>query len=384
MGKELLMIPGPTPVPEKVLRAMARQIVSHVSDEFTEAFEDALKMTAKLFQTKGQPFILAGSGTLGMETALCNVVEPGEKILCVNNGFFGERFGEIAEAHGIGADSVEFEWGRHAEPSLIRERLEKGKYKALTIVHVDTATGIANPIKEIGEVVKNFDTLYIVDTVCSMGGMEVQVDNWNIDVCLTASQKAIAAPPGLALLTFSQNAQKAIEKRKLPVGTYYGDFTRWRFVMQDPKSRSYFATPSVPLIFALREALHLVLKEGLEKRWRRHLVAAEAMRMGIEAMGLHIYTEDNFRANTLTVFDVPEGINDGDLRNTMKKTYNVVCAGGLGKLKGRTLRIGHMGIVTSDDILRTLESVGDSLNKLGKMIETKNVVAQIKNKLKYL
>jgi len=378
------MIPGPTPVPDKVLRAMAKEMVSHVSDEFTEAFEDTLKMTAKLFQTKGQPFILAGSGTLGMETALCNIVEPGEKILCVNNGFFGERFGEIAEAHGIGADFIEFEWGRHAEPSLIRERLEKGKYKALTIVHVDTATGIANPIKEIGEVVKNFDTLYIVDTVCSMGGMEVKVDNWNIDVCLTGSQKAIAAPPGLALLTFSQNAQKAIEKRKLPVGTYYGDFTRWRSVMQDPKSRSYFATPSVPLIFALREALNLVLKEGLEKRWRRHLVAAEAMRMGIEAMGLHIYTEDNFRANTLTVFDVPEGINDGDLRNTMKKTYNVVCAGGLGKLKGRTLRIGHMGIVTSDDILRTLESVGDSLNKLGKKIETKNVVAQIKDKLKYL
>nr|MDO8099115.1 alanine--glyoxylate aminotransferase family protein [Candidatus Njordarchaeota archaeon] len=383
MGKELLMIPGPTPVPDEVLRAMSRQIVSHVSEEFVETLEDALKMTAKLFQTKGRPLILTGSGTLGMEAALCNIVEKGERVLCVNNGFFGERFGEIAQAHGIEVDFIEFEWGRHADPSLIKEKLERGKYKALTVVHVDTATGIANPVREIGEVVKNFDTLYIVDTVCSMGGMEVHVDDWNIDVCLTGSQKAIAAPPGLTLLTFSKNAQEAIEKRRTPVGTYYVDFTRWKSVMQDPKSRSYFATPSVPLIFALREALRLLFREGLEKRWRRHLVVAEAMRMGVEAMGLHIFPEDGFRANTLSVFDVPEGVNDGDLRNAMKKTHNVICAGGLGKLKGRTLRIGHMGIVSSDNILKTLESIGDSLDKLGKKIETKSIVSQTKDKLKY-
>jgi aspartate aminotransferase-like enzyme len=384
LGKELLMIPGPTTVSDQVLRAMAKQTVSHISDEFTEVFEEALKMTAKLFQTKGQPFILTGSGTLGMETALCNVVERGEKILCVSNGLFGERFIEIAQEHGIEVDSLEFDWGRHADPSIIKEKLERGKYKALTLVHVDTATGIANPIKEVGEVVKNFDTLYIVDTVCSMGGVEVQVDNWNIDVCLTGSQKAIAAPPGLALLTFSQNAQKAIEKRKTPVGTYYVDFIRWKSVMQDPRSRSYFSTPSVPLIFALREALRLIFKEGLEKRWRRHLVVAEAMRMGIEAMGLHIFPEDNFRANTLSVFELPEGVNDGDLLNTMKKKHNVICSGGLGKLKGGTIRIGHMGIVKPDDIIKTIESIGDSLNKLGKNIETKSVVSQTKGKLKYL
>lgn len=384
MPKELLMIPGPTRVSPSVLRTLATQIVSHASDEFVEALEDALKMTANLFQTKGQPVILTGSGTLGMETAVCNVVERGERILCVNNGYFGPRFGELAAAHGIAADSIEFEWGRHAEPSLIREKLDKGNYKAVTIVHVDTATGIANPIREVGDIVKDFDALYIADTVCSMGGMEVQVDNWHIDVCLTGSQKAIAAPPGLTLLSFSEKAQHAIEKRKSPVEAYYADFGRWKPVMQDPRSRSYFATPSVPLVLALREALRLVLKEGLQKRWRRHQIIADAMRTGIETMGLKIFTEEKFRANTLSVFEVPEGVSDSDLRKAMKDTYNVICAGGLGKLKGKTNRIGHMGIVTHDNVVLTLNSLGVSLIKLGQKIDTHTAVAAAKGKLKRL
>jgi aspartate aminotransferase-like enzyme len=384
LPKELLMIPGPTPVSPSVLRILGRQIVSHTSDEFVEALEDAVKMTASLFQTKGQPILLTGSGTLGMETAVCNVVERGERILCVNNGYFGPRFGELAAAHGILADSVEFEWGRHAEPSLIKEKLEKGNYKAVTIVHVDTATGIANPIKEVGEIVKDFDALYIVDTVCSMGGMEVQVDNWHIDVCLTGSQKAIAAPPGLTLLSFSEKAQRTVEKRKTPIESYYSDFSRWKPVMQDPKSKSYFATPSVPLILALREALRLLFKEGLQKRWRRHQVVADAMRTGMETMGLRIFTEEKFRANTLSVFEVPEGVSDADLRNVMKDTYNVICAGGLGKLKGKTNRIGHMGIVTPNNVVLTLNSLGFSLNRLKRKTDTRSAVSAAKRKLERL
>jgi aspartate aminotransferase-like enzyme len=384
LPKELLMIPGPTQVSPSVLRILARQIVSHTSDGFVEALGDAVKMTADLFQTKGQPLILAGSGTLGMETAISNVIERGEKILCVNNGYFGPRFGELAAVHGIGADSIEFEWGRHAEPSLIREKLNKGNYKAVTMVHVDTATGIANPIREVGDIAKDFDTLYIVDTVCSMGGMEVQVDNWHIDVCLTGSQKAIAAPPGLTLLSFSEKAQQAMEKRKTPVEAYYADFSHWKPVMQDPKSKSYFATPSVPLILALREALRLLFKEGLQKRWRRHQVVADAMRTGIGTMGLKIFTEEKFRANTLSVFEVPEVVSDVDLRRVMKDTYNVMCAGGLGKLKGKTNRIGHMGIVTPGNVVLTLNSLGVSLNKLGRKTDTRTAVAAAKGKLKHL
>jgi aspartate aminotransferase-like enzyme len=361
---------------------MASQIISHASDEFTKALEETVRMTAEVFQTKGQPLILSGSGTLGMETAVANVVERGEKILCVDNGFFGPRFAEIAKAHGIGVDLVQFEWGRHADPSIIKEKLEGGNYKALTIVHVDTATGVANTIREVGEFMKGFDAQYIVDTVCSMGGMEVRVDKWNIDVCLTGSQKAIAAPPGLALLSFSEKAQKIIEKRRTPVESYYMDFTRWKSVMQDPKSRSYFATPSVPLVMALREALALVIKEGLERRWQRHLAIAEATRTGLEAMGLHVFPEESFRANTLSVFDVPGGVNDVDLRSILEKTYGIVIAGGLGKLKGRTLRIGHMGTVTPNNMLGTLNSIGLSLNKLGRKSDNKLAVTTARTKLR--
>jgi len=384
LTKEVLMIPGPTQVSQSVLRVLARQIVSHTSDEFTAALEDALRMTATLFQTKGQPLILTGSGTLGMETALSNLVERGERILCINNGYFGPRFAEIAAVHGITSDSIEFDWGQHAEPALVREKLEKGKYKAVTIVHVDTATGIANPIKEIGEVVKDFDTLYIVDTVCSMGGIEVQVDNWHIDVCLTGSQKAIAAPPGLTLLTFGEKAQSAVEKRRTPVESYYTDLNRWKPLMQKASSRSYFATPSVPLIMSLREALRLLFKEGLQKRWRRHQILADAVRAGIETMGLQIFTEKNYRANTLTVFETPKGISDVDLRSTMKKTFNVVCAGGLGKLKGITNRIGHMGIVSPANILVTLKSIAVSLSKLGVKTDPVGAISLAMQRMKSL
>jgi aspartate aminotransferase-like enzyme len=252
----------------------------------------------------------------------------------------------------------------------------------VTIVHVDTATGIANPIKDIGEIVKDFDTLYVVDTVCSMGGMEVQVDNWHIDACLTGSQKAIAAPPGLTLLTFSEKAQSIIEKRKTPVESYYADLKRWKPLMREASSRSYFATPSVPLIISLREALRLLFEEGLQKRWRRHQVLAESLRAGIEAMGLQIFTEENYRANTLTVFETPKGISDVDLRSTMKKTSNVVCAGGLGKLKGLTNRIGHMGIVTPENILVTLKSIAISLSKLGAKTDPTKPVSIAKERMK--
>ena len=382
MAKELLMIPGPTSVSDKVLRAMASQIISHSSTEFTEALGETLRMVAEVFQTKGQPLVLSGSGTLGMETAVVNVVERGEKILCVDNGFFGPRFAEIARSHGMEVDTVEFEWGHHAEPSVIKEKLEKEDYKALTLVHVDTATGVANPIGEIGEVMRGFDALYIADTVCSMGGMEVNVDKWNIDVCLTGSQKAIAAPPGLALLAFSEKAQRSIEKRRTPIEGYYSDFTKWKSVMQDPKSRSYFATPSVPLVMALREALTLVLKEGLVRRWQRHQAIAEAMRTGLKSMELNIFPEENFRANTLSVFDVPGGIDDTELRGTIEKAFGIVIAGGLGKLKGKTLRIGHMGIVTPNNMLATLNSIGLSLSKLGRKTDNKQAITLARTKLR--
>src|SRR4030043_1933150 len=193
------MIPGPTIVSPRVLRALAKPILSHGSGEFVQAYQEALALQKRLFLTQGTPFMLCGSGTLGMEAAISNLVEKGEKVLCVENGFFGEKWHEIESGHGGQADRLIFEWGKAVDLRLIKEKIDEGHYKALAVEHVDTSTGIANPIEKIGELTKGTETLYIIDSVCGVGGMPLKMDDWHIDFCLTGSQKAVGAPPGTSL-----------------------------------------------------------------------------------------------------------------------------------------------------------------------------------------
>jgi aspartate aminotransferase-like enzyme len=354
-------------------------MLSHVSREFVEAFREALDLTKNLFLTEGKPFVLAGSGTLGMEATIANIVEPGDRALCVENGFFGEKFKDIVKAHGGEADQLTFEWGEPVDVGLVREKLEEKPYKALTVEHVDTSTGIANPIDRIGEAVKDYDTLYVVDTVCGVGAMPLKTDEWNIDVCLTGSQKAIAAPPGLTLLTFNENAWRAVEGRRTPVRSYYADLKRWLPVMEDPSK--YFATPSVTLILALREALRIVMEEGLEKRWTRHRAIAEAVRHGVQSIGLENFPREDYRANTLTVPKTPQSIAEQELRKRMSERYKVIIAGGLGKLAGKTSRIGHMGCVTANDVVATLSALEMSLMSLGYPLEPGTAVGEAERRL---
>ena len=244
--RELLMIPGPTMVSPRVLRALAKPILSHGSGEFVEAYREALILQKKLFLTEGTPFMLCGSGTLGMEAAVSNLVESGDKVLCVENGFFGEKWHEIVSGHGGQPDRLTFEWGKAIDLGLIKERLDKGNYKALAVEHVDTSTGIGNPIDKIGELTKGTNVLYIVDSVCGVGGMPMKMDEWHIDLCLTGSQKAIGAPPGTSLLCINNKAWDAIEKRKTPISDYYTNLKRWKPIMEDP--RKYFATPATGMV----------------------------------------------------------------------------------------------------------------------------------------
>lgn len=380
--RELLMIPGPTIVSPRVLRVMAKPIVSHVSEEFTKAFKEALELAKGLFLTSRRLFIISGSGTLGMETAIANIVEPGDKILCVENGFFGEKFKDIVRAHGGEADQLTFDWGEPVDVELVRERLEEESYKALTVEHVDTSTGIANPIDEVGAVAKDFDALYIVDTVCGVGAMPLKVDEWNIDVCLTGSQKAIGAPPGLTILTLSEEAWRVVEGLRTQVSAYYVDLKRWLPVMENPQR--YFATPSVPLFLALREALQIIIEEGLEERWRRHEIIAEAVRHGVQSIDLDLFPREGFRANSLTVPKVPEGISEQELRRIMRDKYRVIVAGGFGRLAGKTFRIGHMGCVTTNDVVASLSALEMSLMKLGYQLEAGTAVGEAEKHLIHL
>lgn len=361
--RELLMIPGPTMVSPRVLRELSKPVLSHGSKEFVEGFTEALKLQKWIFMTEGFPFMLAGSGTLSMESTIANLVEKGDKVLCVENGFFGEKWADIVKAHGGVADRLRFGWGEALDLKILKEKLEDGDYKAVTVEHVDTSTGIANPIDKIGEFVKNTNTLYIVDSVCGLGGMPLKMDQWNIDVCITGSQKALGAPPGMTMLCVNERAWKIIENRASTVSDYYADLKRWKAVMDDP--RRYFATPATGLVLGVLEAFRIIKEEGLEARWNRHKLFSDAFKAGLSAMKLQTFPSKGFEAHTLSVPVMPSGIKDSDLRSIMQSKYGVIIAGGIGETAGKLVRIGHMGSVTINDLVATLSALEMTLMGLG-------------------
>ena len=377
--RELLMIPGPTMVSPRVLRALSRPVLSHVSREFVEGFAEALELQKRLFVTEGTPFMLSGSGTLGMEAAVANLIERGDKVLCVENGFFGEKWEEIVAAHGGVADRLRFEWGSGLDLKRVEEQLEVGDYKAFTVEHVDTSTGIANPINRIGELAKGTDALYVVDSVCGIGGMPLKMDEWNIDLCLTGSQKAIGAPPGISMFCLNDRAWEAVEKRREPIADYYADLRRWKPIMDNPLG--YFATPAVGMVLGMLEALRLIHEEGLEARWRRHRAFSEAFRAGLDALSLGSFPARGHEAHTLSVPCIPEGVNDLDMRGLMRTKYGVIIAGGLGPLKGKTVRVGHMGNATTNDLIATMGAMEMALIELGYEMEPGAGVGAIEKKL---
>lgn len=364
--RELLMIPGPTMVSPRVLRALAKPILSHGAAEFTEAYTETLKLQKSLFMSNGTPFLLAGSGTLGMEAAAANLVEKGDKVLTIENGFFGEKWQEIVPAHGGVADRLTFEWGKAVDLGLVKERITKGGYKAVCVEHVDTSTGIANPIEEIGKLVKGTDSLYVVDSVCGLGGMPLKMDEWGIDFCLSGSQKAIGAPPGLSLFCVNEKAWKAIEARKTPIADYYTNLKRWRPIMDDPKK--YFATPATGMVLGMLEAYRIIHEEGLEARWKRHALFSKAFQAGIKAMGLTSFPDEKSLAHTLSVPKLPDSIKGSDFRAAIGK-FNVITAGGLGAVADKTIRVGHMGSDMVNDITATLAAMEMSLHQLGAIKE---------------
>ncbi len=361
--RELLMIPGPTNVAPSVLRAMGKPPLSHTSLEFASKFKEALNSLKRVFMTEGEVFVVAGSGTLALEMAIANIVEPGDKVLNAVSGFFGQYFVDMCRVYGAVPRLLEVPYGMAVKPEQVKEALKEGGFKAVTVTHVETSTGVANPIKEIGEVVKKYsDVFYIVDTVCSLGGMEVRVDDWGIDVCVSCSQKCIGVPPGLALVAVSQKVLEYLEKRETPVGSWYGSFNNWLPVMQDPTK--YFATPPVNMIYALHEALRIVLDEGLENRFKRHHVLAEVFRDAMEALNLKIVAERGYEADTVTAIYYPEGVNDNQFRNEMKNR-GIVVASTLGPLKGKGFRVGHMGNVNQNDVISTISAIEATLKHLG-------------------
>jgi alanine-glyoxylate transaminase/serine-glyoxylate transaminase/serine-pyruvate transaminase len=362
IDETLTMIPGPTPVHPSILAALARPTVSHVAPAFVEEFRTALHDFRALCQSSsGQPFIIAGAGTLAMEIALVNVVAPGEKVLVLSHGYFGDRFSELASAFGIQCDLVRSQWGLAVPPAELARRLEDGTYRAVTITHVDTSTGTASPVEAYCELLRGRDELVILDGVCATGGIDERFDAWGIDILLTGPQKAIGAPPGVALCLFSERAMER-RRSRASVPAYYADILRWLPIMQDPVR--YYSTPCVNEIVALAAALRIVREEGLPARFARHEQIARAVRAGLEALGLAMFTAPDCRAATLSVVLLPDGVADAAFRKETA-ARGVVVAGGLGPIAGKAFRLGHMGNIGAGEVVAALSAIEGSLRALG-------------------
>ncbi|CAB3289822.1 Serine--glyoxylate aminotransferase [Methanocaldococcus lauensis] len=370
-AKKLLMLPGPTIVPPEVLNAMAMPVIGHRTKEYGMLLEDTIEKLKKVFITQNDTFLITGSGTAAMDMAISNIIKKGDKILNIVTGNFGERFANIVKAYKGEAIRLDIQWGDMAEPEAVKEILDKyDDIKAVTVVHNETSTGAKNPIKEIGEVVKDYDALYIVDTVSSLGGDYVNVDKFHIDICVTGSQKCLAAPPGLAAITVSEKAWEVIKKNEEKVG-FYLDLLAYKKYYEEKKQTPY--TPSVNLTYAMNVALDLVLEEGIENRVKRHERLAKATRDGLEAMGIELFAKERARSVTVTSAKYPEGIKDSDFRGILSNKYNIVVAGGQKHLAGKIFRIGHMGICGEKEVLATLACVEMALKELGYEIKDSGV-----------
>ena len=358
----LLMMPGPVPVAPRVLRAMSKPMINHRSAEFAEIYTDCREILSNVFQTDNDIFLLSGSGTAGMEAAVGSLVGNGDKVIAIENGKFGERFKDIAALYADVVPAV-FEWGLPIDLEVIKEKLEEGA-KAITLVHNETSTGILNPAAEIGKLARKHDALFIMDGVTSIGGDDVRVDEWGVDIAVVGSQKCLAAPPGLSIVSVSEKAleaMKGITKRP-----YYNDLLAYKKSGDKPRPETPY-TPAIPLFYALQEALHIVKEEGMDARIKRHRILSEAVRAAIAELNIEMFPQLNeysHYSNTVSAMKAPAGIDSEDIKNDMKK-QGVIIAGGQERLKSKIFRIGCMGNVTARDVLSTIQQLEIVLNKRG-------------------
>ncbi len=356
----LLMMPGPVPVAPRVLRAMSKPMINHRGAEFSAMYDDCCEILADVFRTKNDIFILSGSGTAAMEAAVGCTVGKDDVVIALENGKFGERFKDIAARYGK-VNALENDWGSSFDLDEVEKKLEEGA-KAITLVHNETSAGIQNPAKEIGRLAKKHDALFIMDGVTTLGGDTVQTDDWGVDIAVVGSQKCLAAPPGLSMISVSERAFEAMEKKEsLP---YYLDLKACR--KSSKKSQTPY-TPAIPLFFGLQEALHIVKEEGMEARIKRHATGARAIRAAADAMGIEMFPQLNkysHYSNTVTAMRSPAGISSDDIKKDMI-ARGITIAGGQAHLKGKIFRIGSMGNVQPKDIILTIQELGVVLKNRG-------------------
>jgi aspartate aminotransferase-like enzyme len=360
-NKKLVMIPGPTPTVRTITDQMGRETVAFGDPVFVKDFSELIVDLKEMWRVEGECFVVAGSGTMAMEMAIANVTKRDDNVLIVSNGFFGDRFIDICTRKGLNVDVLSAEWGDVVSPEAIENKLKEKNYAAITITHVDTSTGARAPIEEIGEVLKKFpETVYIVDGVAATAGEREYVDDMNIDILFTGSQKAFGVAPGLAIVWAGQ---KALLRRKSLgiIPEYYIDFEKWIPIMNDPSK--YYATPAVNMIWALKESVRLIKEEGIEERYERHIRVSNAFNASLEALGFEILARREYRCSTLSNVLYPEGVNDAEFRKILAEEGAMV-AGGLAAYAGKMFRIGHMGNIDDHTVYSTIAAIERTLIRL--------------------
>jgi aspartate aminotransferase-like enzyme len=337
-------------------------MINHRGPEFSKILNSVTAKLKQAFQTKGDVLLMTSSGTGGLEAAVVNTLSPGDKVLSVSNGFFGDRFSEIAETYGAQVSCLKFEWGKPADVDAVEAALRADRHiKAVLVTHNETSTGVTNDLKEISAIVKKFDKLILVDAISSLGCINLPTDEWHCDIVVTASQKGWMVPPGLAMVSVSEKAWQAHAQAKMP--RYYWDFTKARDFLQ--KGQTPW-TPAVSVFFALDATLDLMLSEGLNNVFARHAQVAQLARNGVKSLGLSLFADEKHASNTVTAVNASDKIDVSKLIRTLKEEYQVVIAGGQERLSGKIFRIGHLGLVYQDDIKTVLEALGKALPKAKK------------------
>jgi aspartate aminotransferase-like enzyme len=356
-----LRMPGPAPVPERVRAACAQPVISHRGAEFRAIFGEVTRGLRGVLGTRGDAFVLGTSGTGGMEAALVNVLSAGDSVLVVENGQFGERFSSIASQLPVALDRLQIPWGQPPDPEAIAARVKDKRYRAVVVIHNESATGVLANLAAVGAVLRDTEALLVVDSVSGVGGVEMQFDAWGVDVLVTASQKSLMCPPGLAVVAVSEKATRAIEAAQ-GIPRFFFDFRRAKASLD--KNETPF-TPPISLIFGLREALAMIEDEGLAAVLRRHARLSAALRAGFAALGFPIFPAGHF-SSTVTVGVVPEGLEGSTIVRHMYANYRTVIASQRTKLDNRVIRIGTMGHVGPEDILTDLHYLERTLCDLGR------------------
>jgi len=360
-----LMGPGPSNVDPRVLKAMTMPLLGYLDPDFLGIMDKTMDMLRHLFQTKNTLTIpVSGTGTAGMEAAICNVIQEGDPVLVCVNGFFGQRMTDMVQRCGGKLITVEADWGRIIPPEKVKAALEKERPKVVAIVHAETSTGVLQPLEEIGQMVRERDALFLVDAVTSLAGAPVKVDEWGIDICYSGTQKCLGCPPGLSPITFSDRAMEIVRNRRSKVQVWYLDMSMIERYWGP--ERVYHHTAPVSMTYALHEALRLAHEEGLEKRFQRHSTNASAMAAGLQAMGLKLLAQEGYRAPMLTTVGIPDGIVDADVRKKLLNDYSIEIGGGLGDFKGKAWRVGLMGFSsTKRNVLFLLSALENILAEEG-------------------